>query len=253
MAMQRFDVELKKNGQIHDEGQVAALLDGLDGVSDLLVVSHGWNNDLADARALYDELLGNVDKLLDARDNAQAPAPLKALDGRTFAVCQLFWPSKKFTDDELIPGGGAASAAQAEHANDDALERVLEELAEDPERLGQHHKPRVRARLVKRAKKLATDVADSADARREYVAVLRSLLDPDQASADDASEEFFTEDPEVLFERFETEVIAPPPVGPGGAGAIGTGAPGGAAGLRDAIKGARAAARRLANFATYYQ
>ena len=256
MTMKRFDVEIKKNGQIHDERQVTALLGGLQGVSDLIVVAHGWNNDLADARALYDELLGNVDKLLEARGNTQAPAPLRALDGRTFAACQLFWPSKKFTDEELIPGGGAASAAQADRANDRALERTLDELAEDPARLGQRHKPKVRKRLVERAKKLANEVTDSENARREYVAVLRSLLDPDQASGDDASDDFFSEDAEELFKRFEAEVIAPGATGGGGAGTVGGGGmagAGGAAGIRDAIKGARAAARRLANFATYYQ
>jgi hypothetical protein len=256
MAMKRFDVELRKDGRIHDERQVTALLDGLQGVSDLIVAAHGWNNDLADARALYDELLGNVDSLLDARGNTQAPAPLKALSDRTFAACQLFWPSKKFTDEELIPGGGAATAAVADSANDRALNRTLDELGEDPERLGQKRTPTVRRRLVDRAKQLATQVTDSESARREYLAVLRSLLDPDQASGDDASDDFFTEDAEALFKRFEAEVIAPGATGGGGAGTVGgggTAGTGGAAGIRDAIKGARAAARRLANFATYYQ
>ena len=56
------------------------------GVTDLLVLSHGWNNDMAEARALYDELLGNVEKLLDARDSVGAPAALAAARTRTFAA-----------------------------------------------------------------------------------------------------------------------------------------------------------------------
>ena len=33
------------------------------------------------------------------------------LRNRNFAAVRVFWPSKKFTDADLIPGGGAASAA----------------------------------------------------------------------------------------------------------------------------------------------
>ena len=40
--------------------------------------------------------------------SARSPSRLR---GRTFAAVRIFWPSKKFTDAELIPGGGAAQRA----------------------------------------------------------------------------------------------------------------------------------------------
>ena len=92
-------------------------------------------------RQLYDELVGNLDKLLDLRKLQTVPDTLadftKALGGREFAAVRIYWPSKKFTDAELIPGGGAASA-QAEQENMAAVEKVLDGLKEDPERLGDH-------------------------------------------------------------------------------------------------------------------
>ena len=111
MATRTFDVKFTKDGGIFQQPQVDALLAGLGPVTDLLVLSHGWNNDKADASQLYEELLGNIDKLLDLRNQASVPAPLQGfvdrLRDRNFAAVRVFWPSKKFTDADLIPGGGA--------------------------------------------------------------------------------------------------------------------------------------------------
>jgi hypothetical protein len=246
MAMKRFDVEFEKGGKVHDEKQVTALLAGLDGVTDLIVVSHGWNNDMAEARALYDGLLGNVDALLDKRSAPQL-APLAGLVGRSFAACQVFWPSKKFADKDLIPGGGAASAA-AKAAGDKALKQVLDRLAQDPQRLDDKGVDATRKKLVDKAKATIGRLQKSAAARAEFVNVLRTLLDVKHASVDDASEAFFHDNPEDLFKRFKEQVIAPAPTGAGGAASVG-----GAAGLSDIFERVEDAARRLANFATYYQ
>ena len=70
-------------------------------LDDLVVVAHGWNNDMADARALYRDLLANVRRALD---RGRAPG----LAGRRIAVLGVLWPSKKFADEDLIPGGGAS-------------------------------------------------------------------------------------------------------------------------------------------------
>src|SRR4051812_38184982 len=114
MGMTNFDVEFTKDGAVFDQTQIDALIAGLAPVTDLFVLCHGWNNDKADAKALYDELVGNLDKLLDLRKVQTIPDTLadftKALGGREFAAVRIYWPSKRFTDEELIPGGGAASA-----------------------------------------------------------------------------------------------------------------------------------------------
>src|SRR5689334_7368612 len=102
MATPTFDAEFTKDGDVFQAPQIDALVAGLAQITDLLVLSHGWNNDKADASALYDELLGNTDKLLDLRSQATVPAALKyfieRLRGRNFAAVRVFWPSKRFTD-----------------------------------------------------------------------------------------------------------------------------------------------------------
>src|SRR5262245_39913788 len=122
MALPSFDLEFTREGRIFDQAQVDRLLAGLDGVSDLLVLSHGWNNDMQDARQLYDAFLANFEKVRALDDD----------DGRRFAACLVFWPSKRFTDEELIPGGGAVSIGTA---NEGSLDAMLEALADERERL----------------------------------------------------------------------------------------------------------------------
>ena len=248
MATPHHDVELTKDGAVHDAAQVAALLNAVPGATDLLVLCHGWNNDMQEARALYTALLGNIDKLLAIRGEAQAPESLRKLKDRRFAALRVFWPSKKFADSDLIPGGGAASARAA---NDAAAVRVLDELKKDPERLGASSTDAERARIVERAKALLPELEASAGARRQYVTLIRSLLDKGDAHEDDGSANFFKADPEKLFADLGEPVVAPAPPAPGGATA--TGNTGGAAGLGDFLDGAVAAARRMANYATYYQ
>jgi pimeloyl-ACP methyl ester carboxylesterase len=232
-----FDVEFTRDGTVHDEQQVTALLEGLDGATDLLVLAHGWNNDLADATALYDELVGNLASQLAAAGE----------HGPQLAVMRVFWPSKKFTDEDLIPGGGAASATSE---NEAALRQSLEALKRDPDRLGGTGVNPLRAANIDKAIALVGDLEESEAARREFVLRIRAVLNPDDAHEEDASVEFFQLEPEELFERFSEEVPMELEVDAGGAASVDEG---GAAFLGDFLSGIGAAARRISNYATYYQ
>src|SRR5947209_19681724 len=88
-----FEVEFDKDARLVDEGQVKELLDSLerDKVTDLFVFSHGWNNDMAEARALNQNFFARVHAILHG-------GAVDGLDGRSFAVATVLWPSKKFAD-----------------------------------------------------------------------------------------------------------------------------------------------------------
>ena len=252
MGMTNFDIEFTKDGAVFDQAQLNALVAGLAPVSDLLVLSHGWNNNKEEASKLYDELVGNIDKLLELANRSSVPAPLtefaKSLRGRTFAAVRIYWPSMKFTDEDLIPGGGAATA-QAEQENLAAVRRVLDGLKEEPLVLGDHTVNPQRAKDMERAKELLPKLATVA-AQKEFVKLLRQTLDPTMAEKDDASAGFLTAAPETLFANAAAPVVAPATGSGGGAGMT----PGGAASvLGDLLGGVQAAARRIANFTTYYQ
>ena len=100
------EVEFTKDGALFKPSQndeaVSTVRDGL--TTDLFGVSHGWNNDMAEARALYEALFGKISEI-------PGSGLMPALGARSFAVIGVFWPSKKFADAELIPGGGASTAA----------------------------------------------------------------------------------------------------------------------------------------------
>lgn len=237
MSLPNFEVEFTKEGRVFDAAQVEAILDASQSMTDLLVMSHGWNNDMGEARKLYDDLTASI--LAVAGD-------VPGIEKRKLAVLRVFWPSKRFADKDLIPGGGAASASQE---NDDALVSALEELKRDPLRLGGMEIDPVREKILARAQALVPDLEKDPTARRKYVLELRSVLDPSQASLDDGSAEFFTGDPLDFFSSLQEAVQAPGgQVGGGATSFLGLG---GAAGLEDLLSGVKAAARRIANFATY--
>jgi hypothetical protein len=102
-----FEVQFNKAGALHEEAEVAALLGFLDRneVTDLFVLSHGWNNHMDEARELYRKLLASIAVKLSASP---------ALASRKFAVLGLFWPSKKFSDKSLIAGGAASGESLAD-------------------------------------------------------------------------------------------------------------------------------------------
>ncbi|HEX8503985.1 MAG TPA: hypothetical protein VF630_01355 [Hymenobacter sp.] len=61
-----FPVEFAKDGSLFNPALATALLGGLRAAqaTDLLVISHGWNNDMDEARDLYKRFLGEVSGVL---------------------------------------------------------------------------------------------------------------------------------------------------------------------------------------------
>ena len=64
-----FPLEITKDGQLFSQQQKTAIENaasqaGADKVTDFFVISHGWNNDMAEARSLYAGLFKNVVALI---------------------------------------------------------------------------------------------------------------------------------------------------------------------------------------------
>jgi hypothetical protein len=245
MSIPQLDVEFDKRGNVFQSTQLDALVAAAPQFSDLIVLSHGWNNDKADAGALYQGLLQKIEQVASG-------GFVGTIAGRTFGAMRIFWPSKRFTDEELIPGGGAASA-EASAANEAMLAALIERLKNDPDRLGSVSLEPIRVAALERIKLLVPHLETSRDARREFVLQLRGILDPRDASLDDASIEFFSRDPAEIFDAMSEPVSAPLPAPSGGAADAQGGNEGGAASLRDLLGGTLAAARRVLNFTTYYE
>jgi hypothetical protein len=245
-----YPLEISKDGVIFSAAQQAAVLDaataaGADQLTDLVVISHGWNNDMAEARQLYNGLISSMARLAVG---PRAPAA----GGRRLATVGIFWPAKRFADEDLIPAGGVASiraaAASGRPVPTAAIRQKLDALK------GTFDRPDEQA--LERAKTLVDRLEDSPSAQREFVDLIRSVLPKPRDTLDDASDRFFARPGDQLLKDLAPP-LRPRPIaegGRGGAAALGAGAPkGGAAGLGDVFSGIKSAAWRLLNYATYYQ
>ncbi len=220
------------------------------GVTDLFVISHGWNNDDNEARGLYQRLFENFKALNQPGD----------FPGRSFAILGVIWPSKKF--DELVavsgaPGGAEGQAAlkpKVDKASDQALSAKLEEMKKFFTEPAQH-------KTLDEAEALLPAIDEKGSARQEFVNKIRSLLDPAMADMGDASETFFKDDGNELMKNLKVDEddLDEEVAGPGGSVSLplGVGAvhapEGGAAGLAAFFSGFKASAMNILNYTTYYE
>jgi hypothetical protein len=233
-----FEVQFTKDGGVNDPAEVAALQDFViqQSATDLLVISHGWNNDMNDARDLYARFLACLRAVLD-----QGQVPTAAT--RSFGVMAVLWPSKKFADEALIPSGAAGLGSAVSVAFVQQQLAQLEGALQDPDK----------SATLQHARDLIPALPNSPKAQEEFANAIRSLLPAANAEEDDASSEFFSRNGGDLMDRLSkpTTVL---PVAPasGGAASISTATSGSAAGLGQTFSGVLSAARNLLNYSTYY-
>ncbi len=237
-----FEVEFDKNGAAYDESEIQALHDLLapGTVTDLLIISHGWNNDIAEARELYRNFFARVREILDGHF-------VPGIDTRQFAVLGVLWPSKKFAEEELIPSGAAAAGSPVTEA---LIVKQLNNLK------GVFDKPDADV-VLEQAKLLVPQLENSPKAQRTFADLIRSLPNKQRGDPEDASDRFFKPAGDEIMNRLgKPMLVAPRPSGTAG-GAAGLRSPGagsgGAAGLGQVFSGVRSAALNLLNYTTYYQ
>jgi hypothetical protein len=236
------EAKFDKNGNLKSQVTLPA------GVTDLFVMSHGWNNDDAEARTLYAKFFASFMKVAQPND----------LPGRSFAVVGVIWPSKKFDERIAVSGvtgdasGAAAIAADksSQRALEEKLDRMKETFTEEPQR-----------KAIDQARALLPDLDDKASARRAFVDTIRSLLDPSAASREDRSDSFFKDDGEQLMQNLKVDEddLDSEVADTGGSASVPLGAgrrataDGGAAGLKDVLSKFKASAMNVLNYTTYYE
>lgn len=229
-----LETQFGKDGKPVDAAHAATVAAFLSAqpVTDLFVISHGWNNDIPEARALFDRFFARVRAVLDG-----GSVPLA---GRQFAVVAVFWPSKRFTESDRIPGGaasfGAPTATEALSTQLDALHGVFDDPAADG--------------ALTEAATLLGELEYNPAAQRQFADLIRSVLPRDSDERDDdASDQFFTTAGDELMRRLSRPMLpGPVPGSSGGAAAFNP-----VAGLGRLASGFGAAAERLLNYATYWQ
>lgn len=187
-----------------DAAVVTELLHRADGLDDLVIFSHGWNNDEAAAKSLYDRWFGLLAKQLD-------PA-------RKVGFVGVRWPSQLWRDEpipdfEAAPatdGGGAAALGQERvvAAGDPSLDPT--ELADLKDMF-----PTGSAQLEAIAQLLAAPptmdaVPDLFDALQAFDSATPDGFSDGEADAPDAGPGMVADDqdPSELFNTFADQLLA---------------------------------------------
>ena len=238
------EAEFDKNGAPLSTPTVPA------GTTDLIVVSHGWNNDRAAAESLYQKLFANF---------ATVTAGDGAIAERKIAIVGVIWPSRQFdqftaqAESEAAAGGAASigtggSSAQSKAAMVAAIDRVapLFDDAGDAARLTT-------------LRSLVGRLDDDDDAQSSFVATLRELLGGSgdatggAQSRDDGAAQFFGEPAPVIFAKASEPLDVPARTPAANVGMGDSDGHGRAAGLGDVFSKAANAVANLLNLTTYFE
>jgi hypothetical protein len=232
-----FEIFYNTVGQPVDPSDEAELLTWLASAAgalttDLILISHGWNNDITEARKLYTDFFTAMNSVQTSQHVAT---------DRNFAVAAVFWPSKRFALPGQISGGAAALApTEAEQLNDQ-LDQLKLVLADDPGA----------AAKIDLARAQIPALQVSLGAQDAFVAALMSALPAPGANPDEgmdtsiASAKSGSVPGNVVLSRMAAptfpDLSVPADV-----------ASGYALGLGDLLGDITSAANNLANLTTYY-
>lgn len=202
-----WQVAYNEQGQSADASAEAALLAELPGqaLTDLFVISHGWNNDQNMARALYAAYLGQMQALLGNGAIAKRRTPKAGAVG-------VIWPSMRWADEQppLPASGGVASVQPPPSTSATVL--ALKAVYPDPAQ---------QQALDQLASLLQQRPADPTQFVR-FQQLLRPLVSsPSGGATEDSGEQaLLSADPRRLLPMFAA--VARRPAGGGGAADLGS-------------------------------
>ncbi|MBV9391948.1 MAG: hypothetical protein JOY96_08670 [Verrucomicrobia bacterium] len=230
------EVEFGPEGTIARRDQVDQVVNAIrqSQPSDIIFISHGWNNTHDDARGLYQ----NFFRVLKTRADSGQPVNVS---GRKFSILGALWPSVAISNQQGTASGQAApvaaSLAPSKPADADifcSLQTFCAALqipSSDP--------------LIVELKSLVPGVENFPSRQRRIVEIVRSLLPPETASAslEDASQAFFKIDPLELINRLSKPTFTLP---------SSQQQIGGAAGLGNLLTGIGGSLVHVMKYASYY-
>lgn len=184
-----WELDFDENGKARDEASHEEVLRELatSPVREIFIFSHGWNNDRAMARKLYDGLFDKVLSVLRTRNAA----------GKTgeIGLIGVVWPSRRWSD-ETPPEGDSVAVGLDETKPDAELVRELKAAFPDPAK---------QRALEDMAVLLETKPRDKAALERFKASMEVLLAEPDAAvDAEPREGAALTEgSAEKVFQRFE--------------------------------------------------
>jgi hypothetical protein len=211
-----------------------------EGVSEIIVVSHGWNNERSEAEHLYRSLFANFARVNPGGEQG-------------FAIVGVIWPSKKFDfspDEAPAQDTGAVSAASTANGDRHMQLRIVEQsLAEFEKVFAGSGKQDALAQLRTLAPELGKP-----EAQARFVETLRKMVEDTGPAADlDGSHFFFEQsDAAAVFDSVKQPVADGSVTITRGAGGHGADAVS-SVGIRSVLGGVGNAVSSLLNVTTYYE
>lgn len=215
------EIQFRADGSVDGSDSAARALAANPTVTDLLVLTHGWNNDVAGARDLFTQLARS---LRAVTDDGHGLAP-----GRTLGILGVIWPSRQFALPEQM--AGVAAAAGSPITQQDLLDAIDGLRAVFPDEQA----------TLDKAAALVPHLTDKASARRAFVELVRGLLAPDAGDPAEGPAALFTLPGDVVLDRLAVPAPIGPPGGVGHAAAVG-----------GPLGGILGAGLNLLNYATFY-
>ena len=93
------EVLFRADGSVDGSDAAARALAADPGVTDLLVITHGWNNDILGARDLFAQLARSLREVVDGGHGLPP--------GRTLGILGAIWPSRQFALPDQMRGVAA--------------------------------------------------------------------------------------------------------------------------------------------------
>jgi hypothetical protein len=181
-----WEIQFDRNGQV-DPAARATLLTEIHGagLTDLVVMSHGWNSSPDHSRRLYQQWFGMLGTLIPDGSPAQ------------IGTLGVIWPSMLWPDESQPGSGGGAAALGGPGGGDNAAPvTALEAVYPDP---GQQQ-------ILDQLAGLLDEQSPDPAKLNQFHALMRQLADTEPAPGQDPDSQLkmLEDEPRELAERFAT-------------------------------------------------
>jgi hypothetical protein len=210
-----FRADGSVDGSVNGGDAAARALAGDPGVTDLLVITHGWNNDILGARDLFAQLARSLREVVEGGHGLPP--------GRTLGILGAIWPSRQFALADQMRGVAAAGPAVTQQDLIDGIDGLRAVFPEADARLD-------------RAAALVPGLTGDRATRREFADLVRGLVAPAVGDGAECPDALFTLPGDVLLDQLS---------GPDATPSVD-------AGLGDLLGGILGGGLNLLNYTTFY-
>ena len=209
------EVLVRADGSVDGNDAAARALAADPGVTDLLVITHGWNNDILGARDLFAQLARSLREVVDGGHGLPS--------GRTLGILGAIWPSRQFALPDQMQGVAAVGPTVTQRDLFDAIDGLRAVFPGEDARLD-------------RAAALVPDLVEDVSARQEFADLVRGLVTPDVGDGTECPDALFTLPGDVVLAQLSVPVDTPTVD----------------AGLGDFLGGILGGGLNLLNYTTFY-